>query len=93
MHIPVITNRYSDGSVGVVHSADVNPASLYAPGHASRRWEWLFTGIMHVLCTAAIPCETDILQGSTPEACNRNRSTGMALCKPVNDRILRINRI
>jgi len=37
----------------------VAPASLKAPGHASKRWEWC-KGLMHVLCIAAIPCEADI---------------------------------
>ena len=41
----------------------VAPESLQTPRRALKKWEWLFTGLMHVLCKTAIPCEADILQG------------------------------
>jgi len=53
--MPLITNRYSNGLVGVVHIAlYVAPASLQILGRAMKRWEWC-KSLMHVLCTAAIP--------------------------------------
>ena len=63
MHIPVITNRYSNKLVGVLLVLYVAPVSLQAPGCASKRWEWLCTGLMHVFRLAAIQCKADILQG------------------------------
>ena len=64
-YISAITNRHSDGSVGVVHSnvLYVAPASLQAARHALKRWEWLCKGLMHMLCTAAI---LRYYKGSTP---------------------------
>ena len=63
----------------------VASASLQAPVCASKMWEWLCTGLMHVLTTAFL-FEADKLQGQ--EACSGNQSMGVALCKPVNGQIL-----
>ena len=75
--IPAITDRYSDGLVGVVHSAACGSNK--------------FTGTrMHVLCRAPITCEADI-RTARIRASNSNCSMGMVLCKPVNGRILCIH--
>jgi len=78
MYIHTITK--SDGSVGVMYST---VASLQVPGHTLKRWEWLSTGLMLVLCTTGLPCKVYMLQGNTPEACNSNQLMGVALCKPA----------
>ena len=56
----MITNKFSDGLLGRVHSTICGSSKVIG---TSKRWEWLCKGLMHVLCIAeAIPSEADILQ-------------------------------
>ena len=60
MYLLAITSRHIDGSVGVLHSAVCG--SNRHQEVLLKGWSGFFKGLMHVLCTAAIPYEADILQ-------------------------------
>jgi len=69
-----ITNRYCDGLVGVVHRAVCGSSKCTGTRMCFEKVGVALQSLMHMLYTAAIPCEADILQGycSTPGACNNN---------------------
>jgi len=59
MHVPVITNRYSDGSVGVVHSAVCGSSKF----KGTRTYFEKVGVVQWSNAKAVIQCEADILQG------------------------------
>jgi len=61
MYTPMITNRYSDGSVGVLYSTVCGYLQGYR--YQLKLVIVVEVGLMHVLCKTTFPCKVDILQG------------------------------
>ena len=78
-------DRYSDGSVGVVHSAIWGSSKF-----TGTRTYFKNVGVVQRSNACALHSSNPMIycKGSTSGACNHNQSMSVALCKPVNSWIL-----
>ena len=82
----VITKRYSDRSVGVMHNTVCDTSKF-----TGTRMYFEKVGVALQRSNPQSHVKLTYHKGSTPGNCNSNRSMGMDLCKPVNGWILCIS--